>query len=210
MKAHFAIASTLFGLALSQAKVPSDLSSGFGSGSIGLQLSFGGDASDGLSSGAVVSKDDASKTPSFALTDASGVNRAVSFTIMMIDTTEQGSRKLHYLHTDFKATGEKTKLDSSTKPLVAYGAPGSFGENGKREYTFLLYRQTGDGKMSDVPKGGDSIDVKQFQQKNGLQDARAGVALSVDMGGGSGGGGGGGGGGGASYLRCLRWSCSCC
>lgn len=60
MKATFlaAAATTLFAsLAFSQVTVPEDLAKGFGSDSIGLQLSFGGDASEGLADGAVVSRE---------------------------------------------------------------------------------------------------------------------------------------------------------
>ncbi|EAS27530.3 uncharacterized protein CIMG_10135 [Coccidioides immitis RS] len=183
MKSYFAAASTLFALAFSQATVPPDLSGGFGSGSIDLQVSFGGDASDGLADGAVVSKQDASRTPNFALGDASGVNTALSFMIMMVDTTEEGSRRIHYMQTDFKATGEKTKIESSSEPAVKYTAPGSLGETGKREYSFLMYLQRGETSLGEIPAAGDEIDVKEFEQKNGLPEARAGLAISVDMGG---------------------------
>ncbi|KMU78484.1 hypothetical protein CISG_07488 [Coccidioides immitis RMSCC 3703] len=63
---------------------------------------------------------DASRTPNFALGDASGVNTALSFMIMMVDTTEEGSRRIHYMQTDFKATGEKTKIESSTRARPAW------------------------------------------------------------------------------------------
>ncbi|EEP78729.1 predicted protein [Uncinocarpus reesii 1704] len=183
MKFHLAAATTLFAFAVSQATVPEDLKGGFRSGSIELQLSFGGDASEGLADGAVVSKEDASRTPTFALGDASGVNRALGFTIMMVDTTDRNSRRVHYLQTDFKATGEKTKIESSSQPVVPYAAPGSKGETGKREYSFLMYLQRPGAQMSNVPAAGDTIDVKEFEKQNGLPDARTGMAISVDMGG---------------------------
>jgi hypothetical protein len=48
--------AVILGAVASQATVPLDLSSGFQSSGIGLQLSFGGDASDGLKDGAQVTR----------------------------------------------------------------------------------------------------------------------------------------------------------
>jgi hypothetical protein len=48
--------AAILGAVAFQATVPSDLSSGFQSSAIGLQLSFGGDASDGLEDGAKVNR----------------------------------------------------------------------------------------------------------------------------------------------------------
>lgn len=55
MRSFLVLVATLSAVA-SQATVPSDLSSGFSSSGIGLQVSFGGDASEGLDDGAMVTR----------------------------------------------------------------------------------------------------------------------------------------------------------
>ena len=127
---------------------------------------------------------DASNTPTFALGDASGVNTDITFLIMMIDTTSD-KRVLHYLQPDFKATEDKTAIDSSTKPVQAYQAPGTLGDSGPRQYTFLMYQQKPGFKASGMPSQGSTFDVKSFASTNNLGDALAGIAMSVQVSGGS-------------------------
>lgn len=180
-----------------------DLSRGFTSGSTELQASFAGDASEGFPDGAQLSQqgtfsllpvcpclatqtDDAwletSSVPVFALGDSSGVNTAASFTIMMIDTTSQNERTLHFLCTGYKASGEKTQLQSSVDPLLAYQAPGSFGETGTRKYIFLLYTEPRNLRVRNLPGEGEPFDLGRFQGENNLKDPRAGITFVVDIG----------------------------
>ena len=102
----------------------------------------------------------------------------------MIDTTSS-QRVLHYLQTDFQATEEKTAIASQTKPLQAYKAPGTLGDSGPRDYTFLMYEQKKAFQASAMPSPGSNFDVKTFSSSNGLGDALAGIALSVQVSGGS-------------------------
>ncbi len=56
MRTFLLVVVTLLSALSCQATVPSDLSSGFSSSGIGLQVSFGGDASEGLQDGAKVTR----------------------------------------------------------------------------------------------------------------------------------------------------------
>ncbi|MCJ1256060.1 Mucin-5B [Lignoscripta atroalba] len=176
--ALLAFAATVW--AQNSVNVPTDLSSGFDSGATELQVSYTGQAETGFADGARFTAQDTSKTPDFALGDASGVNTAITFLIMMVDTTTD-VRVLHFLQTGFKADGDKTAISSSTQPLVPYQAPGTLGENGDRQYSFLLYQQKSGFQAKNLPRSGDTFDIQTFQRDNGLKSALAGVALVVNL-----------------------------
>ena len=113
------------------------------------------------------------------------MNTDISFLIMMIDTTTN-NRVLHYMQGDFQATEDKTAIASSAKPLLAYKAPGTLGDTGStRDYTFLMYQQKDGFKASDMPSLGSTFDIKSFMSSSGLDDALAGIAMSVQVSGGS-------------------------
>ncbi|KAL9624680.1 MAG: hypothetical protein Q9160_001034 [Pyrenula sp. 1 TL-2023] len=174
--------------------VPSSLSSGFQPSAIELQVSFTGDASEGLNDGSTVQLQQTSNTPTFALGDSSGVSTVIQFIVMMLDTTEPNNMALHFLQSGLKSDGEKTQISSDGQPQFAYKKPGSLGETGQRQYSFLLFRQTGQGSVSGVSGDGSKFDVNSFIKSNSLKAAQAGIAIKVDVGGGNGNGGGNGGG----------------
>ncbi|KLJ12195.1 hypothetical protein EMPG_12745 [Blastomyces silverae] len=186
MKSHLFFVTALFTLAASQqAAVPADLAQSFSaSGTEGLQVSFGGDASEGITNGQTVSIDDIRSQPTFALGDSSGVNRAISYTIIMLDTTDDNARKVQYLQTDFKATGDKTRIEATGEPAVPYEPPAI--ASGPRQFSFLLYQQRGQElvQLSGVPSNGagstEPFDVKAFEAANNLQPPRVGMAIRVD------------------------------
>ncbi|PGH34143.1 hypothetical protein GX50_03012 [[Emmonsia] crescens] len=186
MKPHSFLVTTLFTLAASQqVAVPADLAESFSaSGTQGLQVSFGGDASDGITNGNTVGLEDVSSQPTFALGDSSGVNRAISYTILMLDTTDDNARKVQFLQTGFKATGDKTKLEAEGEPDVPYAPPSL--DSGRRQFTFLLYQQRGQdlAQLSGVPRSrtgaAGPFDVKAFETANNLQPPRVGMAIIVD------------------------------
>ncbi|KAI9768995.1 MAG: hypothetical protein M1840_004591 [Geoglossum simile] len=164
----------------SQSRVPSDLSSGFIPDTIQLQVSYTDSASDGFQDGAFLSKQETAQQPTFAFGDASGINTARAFTIIMVDITSS-TRTLHFLQTDFKASGEKTLIESSTPPAFPYRAPLTMGETEERQYAFLLFQQTPSNgfKAKDVPTDGQNFDVAKWLSSNGLADAVAGVTMNV-------------------------------
>ena len=183
MLVYLSVLGTVF-LALSvraQSSVPPPLSSSFDSSAIQLQVSYNGDAFNGFADGSTVPLSNTRSQPVFALGDASGVNTAISFFVMMVDTTDMSDIVLHFLQTDFKASGGKTGIASASQPLVTYQAPGAFGETGSRQYSFLLYEQTGDGNLQGIPQGGENFDVTSFENTNDLSGAEAGIAMFVDV-----------------------------
>jgi Phosphatidylethanolamine-binding protein len=161
------------------AQVPASLSKDF-KGEI--QVSFKGDSAEGFNDGETIPFPDTANDPVFALGDASGVNTAISFMIIMIDTTDENNFVMHYLGTDFKASGEKTGLDSPSAPKVPYSKPGSFGETGARKYTFLLYQQKGTAELKDTPQPGGKFDYEGFGAANKLKPPTAGIAMTVNIG----------------------------
>ncbi|KAI9778029.1 MAG: hypothetical protein M1839_008434 [Geoglossum umbratile] len=164
----------------SGSRVPSDLSHAFILASIQLQVSYNDSASDGFRDGALLSEQETAKQPTFAFGDASGINTARAFIVMMVDTTSS-TRALHFLQTDFKASGDKTLMESSAQPAFPYRAPLTMNEKGKRQYTFLLFQQTPNNfKARDVPTDGQNFDVAKWLSSNSLADAVAGVTLNVD------------------------------
>ncbi|OCK78140.1 hypothetical protein K432DRAFT_384086 [Lepidopterella palustris CBS 459.81] len=105
---------------------------------------------------------------------------------MMIDTTCDNARTLHFLQTDFAYDGTLVDLASSTAPLQSYQAPGAFKETGDgRKYTFLLYGQPENKNVSSLklPSQGDVFMVKNFEDQNGYIDPQAGIGMVVDLGG---------------------------
>ena len=127
-----------------------------------------------------------SQTPTFALGDASGVNTELTLLIMMLDTTDDNQRVLHFLQPGFSATEDKTAIASNAQPIQAYKSPGSLGESGLRKYSFLMYSQPSNFKASNMPSQGSTINVKDFLSQNNLQPALAGIGMQVQMSGGSG------------------------
>ncbi|EEH33508.1 hypothetical protein PAAG_04558 [Paracoccidioides lutzii Pb01] len=182
MKSYLFFTAFLFTLGTSQqVPIPADLTAGFSSsGTQGLQVSFGGDASEGITNGETVNLADARNPPTFALGDSSGVNRAISYTILMLDTTDDNARKVQYLQSGFRATGDKTKLETQEGPTIPYEAPSP--DAGPRQFSFLLYQHQGQQPAQlKVVSNGDSgpFDVKAFESANNLKPARAGIALLV-------------------------------
>ena len=160
------------------AQVPASLSKAFNTQ---LQVNFNGDSASGFNDGATVPFTDTSNQPVFALGDASGVNTRISYLIMMLDTTDENNFIMHYLQTDYKASGEKTGLATNSVPKVPYAGPGSFGESGARKYTFLLYLQRNSDLQSN-PQAGEKFDNDAFGTANNLEPPVAGVAMTVNVG----------------------------
>ncbi|KAK2598258.1 hypothetical protein N8I77_011682 [Diaporthe amygdali] len=174
------LAATVF----AQSIIPPGLSSGF-SDNIGLEVSFQGLGSrfDGIPDGSTVPAAGVSSNPVFALSDQSAVNTRVEFLVMMLDTTDAANPVLHFAQDQFKADGVQTGIASQAQPLVPYAAPGSLGETGSRQYSFLLFQQLAD--ISGLPRAGETLDVAQFLTANNMKAARAGVGISVNMAGGA-------------------------
>ncbi|EEH48638.1 uncharacterized protein PADG_04717 [Paracoccidioides brasiliensis Pb18] len=182
MKSYLFFTAFLFTLGTSQQfPIPADLAAGFSSsGTQGLQVSFGGDASEGITNGETVNLEDARNPPTFALGDSSGVNRAISYTILMLDTTDNNARKVQFLQSGFRATGDKTKLETQEVPIIPYEAPSP--DAGPRQFSFLLYQHQGQQPAQlKAESNGDAgpFDVKAFESANNLKPARAGIALLV-------------------------------
>ncbi|KAL1862654.1 hypothetical protein Daus18300_008452 [Diaporthe australafricana] len=179
---------SLAATAVAQSIVPPGLSSGF-SDNIGLEVSFQGVGSrfDGIPDGSTIAAASASSDPVFALSDQSAVNTRVSFLVMMLDTTEATAPVLHFAQDQFKADGVQTGIASQAQPLVPYAGPGSLGETGPRQYSFLLFQQTAGSTISGLPRAGETLDVNSFLTANSMKSARAGVGIAVDVSGGGGG-----------------------
>ncbi|ERF74762.1 hypothetical protein EPUS_04931 [Endocarpon pusillum Z07020] len=173
----FALTALLLPSVLAQ--VPASLSGDFNTE---IQVNFNGDSSSGFEEGDTIPFADTANQPVFALGDASGVNTAISFMVMMIDTTDENNFIVHYAQTDFKTTGEKTSISASSDPKIPYAKPGSFGESGERKYTFLLYQQRGSREMQGMPKAGEKIDITAFNAANDLKPPMAGIAMNVNVG----------------------------
>jgi hypothetical protein len=168
------------------AAVPSDLSGGFKPDQLTMQVSFDNQASSGIPNGAEESTQQTSQEPTFALGDSSGVNTEIKFVIFMVDTTSSSNRVLHYVRSDFQATGEETKISSNKPPQMPWKGPGTLGENGQRQYTFLMYEQPGAFNGQGMPQNGQPVNVQDFVKQNGLQKAIAGQTMSVNVGQGTG------------------------
>lgn len=171
--------------------IPSTLTSGFTS-SLGLEVSYQGTASrfDGIPDGSTLAAADVSTDPIFALSDQSAINTRIAFLIMMLDTTDPNAPVLHFAQDGFKADGVQTGISTQAQPLVPYARPGSLGETGQRQYSFLLFQQQSGATVSGLPQAGQTLNVDQFLSSNNMKAARAGVGIMVDNGGGGGGGGG--------------------
>ncbi|KKY34858.1 hypothetical protein UCDDA912_g05167 [Diaporthe ampelina] len=189
MAAHtcFWLLVSLAATALAQSSIiPSGLSSGF-TDSLGLEVSYQGVGSrfDGIPDGSTVSATDASTDPVFALSDQSAINTRIAFLVMMLDTTDPDAPVLHFAQDQFKADGEQTGISSQAQPLVPYARPGSLGDTGQRQYSFLLFQQQAGSTVSGLPQAGETLDVDQFLTANNMRAARAGVGIVVDNGGGA-------------------------
>ena len=121
--------------------------------------------------------------PEFALGEFSGVGTRNNFLLAMIDTTCSDKRTLHFLQPEFRNTGVKTQIGSEADPLVEYIAPGANGEQGTRQYSFVLWRTKQDLEFAGVPAVGENFDVAAFQEENDLKDPEAGIAMIVELGG---------------------------
>lgn len=170
--------------------IPPGLTSGF-TDSLGLEVSYQGVGSrfDGIPDGSTVSAADVSTDPIFALSDQSAINTRIAFLVMMLDTTDPNAPVLHFAQDQFKADGVQTGISSQSQPLVPYARPGSLGETGQRQYSFLLFQEPTGTTISGLPKAGETLNVDQFLASNNMRAARAGVGIAVDNGGGGGGGG---------------------
>ncbi|KAF2689591.1 hypothetical protein K458DRAFT_292398 [Lentithecium fluviatile CBS 122367] len=170
--------------AVAQDSVPSDLTAGF---DLSLQASFTGEANEGFKDGTSFTKDEVATEPSFALGDSDGIATSVLYTIIMVDTTDDSNRVLHFARANYKHS-EGVKLESEDQPLLEYKAPGTLGETGdEKKYTFLLYTnpERNEIKSLTLPGDGETFDVKKFQDDNGLEDPNAGVGMAVALNGGA-------------------------
>ncbi|KAF2263383.1 hypothetical protein CC78DRAFT_533995 [Lojkania enalia] len=129
---------------------------------------------------------DVAEKPEFALGDSSSIAPSNLYTILLVDTTCDDARTLHFARANYKYLFDITKIGSESDALLEYQAPGAFGETGdERKYSFLMYKQPGNDEITELslPGEGEAFDVKQFQDDNGLEDAIAGVGMVVKLGG---------------------------
>ncbi|KAF2741173.1 hypothetical protein EJ04DRAFT_454682 [Polyplosphaeria fusca] len=180
------VGTSLLSFAVAQV-VPQDLSSGFSSSGVEVQASYTDQPETGFNDGTTFEKNEVTEQATFALGDSSGISPRRLYTIIMVDTTCDDARTLHFARANYKFlnTGS-TALGSSSDPLQEYKAPGSFGETGdERKYSFLMYVNPRSQNITDLklPQEGEAFDVTQFQSDNGLDDAAAGVGMVVKLGG---------------------------
>ncbi|KAL6153194.1 hypothetical protein ACJBU6_08356 [Exserohilum turcicum] len=125
------------------------------------------------------------KEPTFALGDSNGISPNILYTIIMVDTTCSNDRKLHFARPNFKNNFDITNINTSSPAIVAYIAPGTLGEKGNRQYSFLMYQNPGAVEITKLKlQGGNAtFNVQQFQADNGLDAAVAGVGMVVKLGG---------------------------
>lgn len=157
---------------------------------IEIQVSYTGDPTNGFKDYNILEKDVVRNVPEFALGDNSYVSASTRYTVVLVDTTCNDTRKLYYARTNFKHWKEGgVRIKSETPTAMEYKAPGSFQEKGdERQYSFLLYVQPGvvgqtDKSSLKLPKEGEVFDVKKFQNDNELEDPGAGVVMVVKLGG---------------------------
>ncbi|KAF2464904.1 uncharacterized protein BDR25DRAFT_318884 [Lindgomyces ingoldianus] len=187
---HVAYAAALCKLASAKSSkiVPQDLSVGFASSGIDIQVSYTGDAVNGFNDGTTFGSKDVANTPTFALGDSSNIVANKLYTILLVDTTCDDARTLHFAQTNFKYNFDITNLETSAKALQDYKAPGAFKETGDdRKYSFIMYDNPENNELSTLklPTEGGTFDVKQFQDDNGFEDPVAGVGMVVKLGGAS-------------------------
>ncbi|KAF2629791.1 hypothetical protein BU25DRAFT_274319 [Macroventuria anomochaeta] len=179
--------AALFSTALAQIPniIPLDLGAGFNNKEI--QVSFSAKAVDGFASGTTFGKDAVATEPTFALGDSNGISPSTRYTLIMVDTTCTGARKLHYARSNFKFSfAGGTNIETGSPPLLDYKAPGALGEQGDdRQYVFLMYTnpQRREFAAMQLPAEGEVFDAKKFQSDNGLKDPVAGVGMVVKLGG---------------------------
>ena len=180
-------ATILLSTALAQTPniIPSDLTAGFNDKEV--QASFTSNAANGFVSGTIFDKAAVGSEPTFALGDSNGISPTTRYTLVMLDTTCPTARKLHYVRSNFKfAFAGGTNIETESAPLLAYKAPGAFGEKGDdRQYVFLMYTnpQRREFATMQLPGDGEVFDVKKFQRDNGLNDPVAAVGMVVKLGG---------------------------
>ncbi|ORY18852.1 hypothetical protein BCR34DRAFT_472896 [Clohesyomyces aquaticus] len=171
--------------------VPQDLQVGFAESGVDVQVSFTNNAADGFSDGTTFAKNDVTKAPTFAYGDSSGIVGSALYTIILLDTTCDNARTLHFAQANFKYDFDITNLVSGDKALLDYKAPGAFKETGDdRKYSFLMYdnpQEQGQAQANitslKLPDEGKTFDVKKFQDDNGFIDPVAGVGMVVKLGG---------------------------
>ncbi|KAF2190470.1 hypothetical protein K469DRAFT_697730 [Zopfia rhizophila CBS 207.26] len=181
-----ALVAIIAKLAGAQDSIPDDLKAGFQSSGIELQVSYTGNAVTGFTDGSDFESNEVENAPTFALGDSSGILTTARYTILMVDTTCDSARTLHFAQANFKNNFDVTNIASDSQPLQAYKAPGSFNEKGDdRKYSFLMYNNPGRDEVTDLqlPEEGAVFDVKKFQDDNGFEDPVAGVGMVVKLGG---------------------------
>ncbi|KAI4146602.1 MAG: hypothetical protein LQ340_005868 [Diploschistes diacapsis] len=167
-------------LSQAQQSVPSDLSSAFDPEDISIQVSYDEQSDNGFTDGTLFTPQQTFQTPTFAFGDASGVNTQLTTILMMLDTTSDDQRVLHYLQPGFQATEDKTAISSHAQPVQVYKGPGTLGDTGLRNYSFLMFQQFNDPfSPVYVPSLGSTFDVEGFLAKNKLQPALAGIGMQL-------------------------------
>jgi hypothetical protein len=128
------------------------------------------------------------KVPTFALGDSSGIVPKARYTVILVDTTEDDKRTLHFAQANFALT-EIVNIASETTPVLAYQAPGAFKETGEHKYTFLLYQHFANAEKDTlkIPDEGATFTVKQFQDDNEFGEPVGGLGMVVDLAAGGGG-----------------------
>ncbi|CAA9960143.1 hypothetical protein PTMSG1_03549 [Pyrenophora teres f. maculata] len=180
----FFLAIAAFAAGQKASIMPADLQVGFSSDKV--QVSFTDEAINGFQDGTVFTEREVAKEPTFALGDSNGISPETLYTIIMVDTTCEDARTLHFAQANFKNNFDVTNIASETEAALPYIAPGSLGETGDgRQYSFMMYEHRGRKEITELqlPAEGEAFDVKVFQAENGLPDAMAGVAMVVDLGG---------------------------
>ncbi|KAF2116558.1 hypothetical protein BDV96DRAFT_490826 [Lophiotrema nucula] len=183
---HATTVASFLSAALAQDSVPSDLRAGFASSGIDVQASYTNDAVDGFKDGTTFEKDAVKSEPTFALGDSSGISPQRLYTIIMVDTTCDDKRTLHFARANYKFQFDITEIATDSAPFQVYKAPGSFGETGDdRKYSFLMYDNPEGNNITtlSLPNEGDAFDVNQFQDDNGFEDAVAGLGMVAKLGG---------------------------
>ncbi|EFQ96583.1 hypothetical protein PTT_00415 [Pyrenophora teres f. teres 0-1] len=178
----FFLAIAAFAAGQKASIMPADLQVGFSSDKV--QVSFTDEAINGFQDGTVFTEQEVAKEPTFALGDSNGISPETLYTIIMVDTTCEDARTLHFAQANFKNNFDVTNIASETEAALPYIAPGSLGETGDgRQYSFMMYEHRGRKEITELqlPAEGEAFDVKVFQAENGLPDAMAGVAMVVDL-----------------------------
>lgn len=118
--------------------------------------------------------------PILALKSSTDVVINETFVALILDTTDNSARELRFLRTGLEVTGKDGELSSSEDPKVDYQAPETKNEKGDRKYTFLVYPSP-HNEVYFVPKGKGPINMQQFEEKNRLGPAIAGLTATIIM-----------------------------